>query len=171
MTKHIVNLDALQFKPRPQAFAAPEGSKCKFDARRADVSLLIGAQKLGYNITEVPPGATGFPLHNHHINEEMFFVLEGSGEVRFGAERLPLRKGDFLACPPGGQSVAHQIINTGDVPLRYVSVSTMIFPDICEYPDSQKFLVAERVRNPDGSADGFRHIGRLSDAVDYWEGE
>ena len=159
MTKHIVNLDALEFKPRPQAFAAPDGAKRKFDASRADVSLLIGAQKLGYNITEVPPGAPGFPLHNHRVNEEMFFVLEGSGEVRFGAEQMPLRKGDFFACPPGDQSVAHQIINTGDMPLRYLSVSTMIFPDICEYPDSQKFLVAEQSRNADGSVRGYRHIG------------
>ena len=171
MTKHIVNLDALEFKSRPQAFAAPDGSKRKFDARKAEVSLLIGAQKLGYNITEIPPGITGFPMHNHHINEELFFILEGSGEARFGEERLPLRKGDFFACPPGGQNVAHQIINTGDVPLRYLSVSTMIFPDICEYPDSQKFLVAEKSRNTDGSVSGFRHTGRLSDNVDYWEGE
>jgi uncharacterized cupin superfamily protein len=171
MTKHIVNLDALEFKSRPATFAAPDGSKRKFDASRAEVSLLIGAQKLGYNITEVPPGVTGFPLHNHRVNEELFFVLEGSGEVRFGEERMPLRKGDFLACPPGDQSVAHQIVNTGSVPLRYLSVSTMIFPDICEYPDSQKFLIAEKARKPDGSVDGFRHTGRLSDVVDYWEGE
>ena len=171
MTKHIVNLDALEFKSRPATFAAPDGSKRKFDASRAEVSLLIGAQKLGYNITEVPPGVTGFPLHNHRVNEELFFVLEGSGEVRFGEERMPLRKGDFLACPPGDQSVAHQIVNTGSVPLRYLSVSTMIFPDICEYPDSQKFLIAEKARKPDGSVDGFRHTGRLCDVVDYWEGE
>ena len=171
MTKRIVNLDALEFKPRPQTFAAPEGSKRKFDARKADVALLIGAQKLGYNITEIPPGATGFPMHNHRVNEELFFILEGSGEARFGDERLPLRKGDFFACPPGDQSAAHQIINTGSVPLRYLSVSTMIYPDICEYPDSQKFLVAEQSRNPDGTVRGFRHTGRLSDNVDYWEGE
>ncbi len=171
MTRHIVNLDALEFKSRPKAFAAPEDAKRKFDARRAEVSQLIGAEKLGYNITEVPPGVTGFPLHNHRVNEELFFILEGSGEARFGDKRMPLRKGDFLACPPGDQSVAHQIVNTGSVPLRYLAVSTMIFPDICEYPDSQKFLVAEKPRSADGSVEGFRHIGRLSDCTDYWEGE
>ena len=171
MTKRIVNLDALEFKSRPASFAAPDGSKRKFDARKAEVSLLIGAQKLGYNVTEIPPGVTGFPLHNHRVNEELFFILEGSGEARFGDERMPLCKGDFFACPPGDQNVAHQIINTGGTPLRYLSVSTMIFPDICEYPDSQKFLVAEKARNSDGSVAGFRHTGRLADNVDYWEGE
>ena len=171
MARHIVNLDALEFKSRPTAFAAPADAKRTFDARRAEVSRLIGAEKLGYNITEVPPGATSFPLHNHRVNEELFFILEGGGEVRFGTERLPLRKGDFLACPPGDQNVAHQIVNTGTVPLRYLAVSTMIYPDICEYPDSQKFLVAEKGRNTDGSVPGFRHTGFLSDCVDYWEGE
>ena len=171
MGKRIVNLDALEFNSRPQAFAAPDGARRKFDARKAEVSLLIGAQKLGYNLTEVPPGLTGFPLHNHRVNEELFFILEGTGEARFGDERLPLRKGDFLACPPGDQSVAHQIINTGNVPLRYLAVSTMMYPDICEYPDSKKFLIAEKARKTDGSVDGFRHTGRLSDVVDYWEGE
>jgi uncharacterized cupin superfamily protein len=171
MTKRIINLDTLEFTSRPTTFAAPENSKRKFDASKAEVSLLIGAQKLGYNIAEVPPGVTGFPMHNHRVNEELFFVLEGGGEVRFGDEILPLREGDFVACPPGDQRVAHQIINTGDVPLRYLAVSTMIFPDICEYPDSQKFLVAEKPRSPDGSVQGFRHVGRLSDKSDYWEGE
>jgi uncharacterized cupin superfamily protein len=167
----IINIDMLEFKPRPPSFAAPDGAKRKFDASKAEVSLLIGAQKLGYNITEVPPGTTGFPFHNHHVNEELFFILEGTGQARFGESTLPLRKGDFFACPPGDQSVAHQIINTGNAPLRYLSVSTMLFPDICEYPDSQKFLVAEKARNADGSIAGFRHVGRLCDTADYWEGE
>ena len=79
MGKRIVNLDALEFNSRPQAFAAPDGARRKFDARKAEVSLLIGAQKLGYNLTEVPPGLTGFPLHNHRVNEELFFILEGTG--------------------------------------------------------------------------------------------
>ena len=50
--------------------------------RMAPVGPRIGAQLLGYNITAVPPGKRAFPLHNHHVNEEMFFILSGSGELR-----------------------------------------------------------------------------------------
>jgi len=45
------------------------------------VGTRLGARLLGYNITAVPPGKRAFPLHNHMVNEEMFFVVEGHGEV------------------------------------------------------------------------------------------
>lgn len=169
--KRIINIDALRFETRPKAYAAPADSKQKFDARMAEAATAIGAQKLGYNVTEVPPGFAAFPLHNHRNNEEMFFILSGTGEVRIGNERHPLRPGDFVACPPGDQSTAHQIINTGAADLRFLAVSTMLSPEICEYPDSAKFSVSEKQRNADGTSDGFRHVGRLGDKADYWEGE
>ena len=49
----------------------------------------------------------------------MFFVLHGSGEVRIGEARYPIRAGDIIACPAGGKETAHQIINTGNEELRY----------------------------------------------------
>ena len=171
MTRRIINIGEIELPPRPAAVAAPGAAARRFDGRMGQVGACIGAQKLGYNVTTVPPGKRAFPFHNHRINEEMFFILEGSGEVRIGGERHPLRAGDFIACPPGGPETAHQIINTGTTELKYLAVSTMQFPDICDYPDSGKFLVAERPRNADGSVQGFRHIGRAESAVDYWDGE
>ena len=50
-------------------------------------------------------------------------------------------------------------------------MSTLIYPEICDYPDSGKFLVAEQQRSADGNVQGFRHIGRADSAVDYWDGE
>jgi uncharacterized cupin superfamily protein len=46
-----------------------------FEARLGDIGRRLGAQKLGYNLTVVPPGKRAFPFHNHHINEEMFVVV------------------------------------------------------------------------------------------------
>ena len=169
--KRIINIDAVPLDARPKGYAAPADSKQKFDARMAEVAIAIGAQKLGYNVTEIPPGFAAFPFHNHRNNEEMFFVLSGTGEVRIGSERHPLRAGDFVACPPGDQSTAHQIINTGTTDLRFLAVSTNLNPEICEYPDSAKFSVSEKQRNADGTSEGFRHVGRLADKADYWEGE
>jgi hypothetical protein len=42
----------------------------------------IGAQKLGYNLTVLRPGKVQCPFHNHHGEEEMFFILDGSSELR-----------------------------------------------------------------------------------------
>ena len=112
MARRIINIDDVTFQSRPPSLAAPAHATQKFDARMAELATELGAQKLGYNITEIPPGAAAFPLHNHRVNEEMFFILSGTGEVRLGDERHPLRAGDIVACPPGDDRTAHQIINS-----------------------------------------------------------
>src|ERR1041384_3286042 len=119
MTKPIINIADIELKRRPPAFATPGSAAEKFDAKMGMIAPLIGAQKLGYNLTAVPPGKRAYPFHNHRVNEEMFYVLEGRGEVRIGAETFPIRAGDFIACPPGGQELAHQIVNTGTAELKY----------------------------------------------------
>lgn len=172
MTRPIINIADIELKPRPAAVAATGAAAERYAARMALVAPGLGAQKLGYNITAVPPGKRAFPFHNHRINEEMFFVLEGTGEVRIGKAVYPIRSGDIVACPAGGQELAHQVVNTGQVELKYLAVSTKITPDIVEYPDSGKFgVLAEYPPGPDGKPQGFRFVGREDRGVDYWEGE
>jgi uncharacterized cupin superfamily protein len=171
MTRPIINLDEVTLEERP-AFFQPKGTaRERFASRSGPVGARIGARLLGYNVTVVPPGMRAFPKHAHHANEEMFFILSGSGELRHGDETSPLRAGDFIACPPGGPEVAHQILNTGTEELRYLAVSTMIYPEAVEYPDSGKVGVMSRQTRPDGTLRVLRHITREGDAVDYWDGE
>lgn len=172
MDKPVINIADIELEPRPAAFA-PTGSACeRFDARMGLIGPRIGAQKLGYNITAVPPGKCAFPFHSHRANEEMFFVLQGSGEVRIGAEIYPIRAGDVIACPAGGRETAHQISNTGSEELRYLAVSTKLSPEIAEYPDSGKFgVLAELPPSPDGKPQRFVFVGRQTQSLDYWDGE
>lgn len=126
---------------------------------------------LGFNVTVVPPGKKAFPYHAHRANEEMFFVLEGEGSVRIDGTTHRIRAGDFVSLPPGRAS-AHQIVNDSRAPLRYLAVSTMITPEVVEYPDSGKLAVSagtpgSRATTPET----IRHIARVKDAVDYLEGE
>jgi uncharacterized cupin superfamily protein len=138
----------------------------RFGGRLASLGPALGARKLGFNITEVTAGKSAFPFHSHRLNEEMFFVIEGTGQLRFGTETFALRAGDVIACPPGGPEVAHQIVNTGSAPLKVLAVSTALQPEVCHYPDSGKFAVL------DGAGPtGFRHVGREGKGLDYWEGE
>jgi uncharacterized cupin superfamily protein len=172
MSHPIVNIDDLEFQPRPQAFAAKGPAAERFDAKMAAVSQRLGAQKLGYNITAVPPGKRAFPFHNHRVNEEMFFVLSGTGEIRIGEQKFNIRPGDIIACPPGGKEAAHQIMNTGKDELRYLAVSTKLSPEIAEYPDSGKFgVLAEFPSSASGNPQMFRFVGRNQQGVDYWDGE
>lgn len=138
-----------------------------YTSRRATISDLIGARQLGYNLTIVPPGKVQCPFHSHHGEEEMFLILEGTGELRFGGERYPLRPLDVIACPTGGAEVAHQIVNTGDVDMRYLAVSTLAAVEVCEYPDSGKISA---VAGPRGARHR-RAMFRAADEVDYYEGE
>jgi uncharacterized cupin superfamily protein len=172
MTRPILNLAEVELLPRPAAFTPTGSAAERYDARMGFIAPRVGAQKLGYNLTAVPPGKRAFPRHNHRVNEEMFFVLEGTGEARIGDAVYPIRAGDVIACPPGGRETAHQIVNTGNAELRYLAVSTKLTPEIAEYPDSGKFgVLAEFPAGVDGKPETFRYVGRQALAVDYWEGE
>jgi uncharacterized cupin superfamily protein len=172
MTKPILNVDDVPLVPRPPEHAPTGPAATLFEARTGQIGRRIGAQKLGYNVTAVPPGKAAYPFHSHRVNEEMFFVLDGQGEIRIGAERHPIRRGDVIACPPGGPETAHQIVNTGSGELRYLAVSTRISPEIADYPDSGKFGVyAEFPAGPDGKPQHFYFMGREDLIVDYWDGE
>ncbi|MGH8214136.1 MAG: cupin domain-containing protein [Rhodanobacteraceae bacterium] len=172
MPSPVINLADLEVRSEAED-RAPHGEGAdRYDIRWAEIASRVGARKLGYNLTVVAPGKRNCPFHSHRAEEEMFFILEGAGELRYGDARHPLRAGDIVACPTGGPETAHQIINTGDSEMRYLSVSTMEPIEICEYPDSSKFGVYEDLPDDaDGRHARLRHLARLEDTRDYWEGE
>jgi uncharacterized cupin superfamily protein len=172
MPHPIINIADVPLLPYLPGLGPSGDTAERYEARMGRFSAGIGAKKLGYNITAVPPGKRAFPFHCHRFNEEMFFVLEGEGEVRIGSERHPIRSGDVIACPPGGPQHAHQIINTGTVELRYLAVSTKHMPEVCEYPDTGKYgVIAEYEPAADGTPQVFRVVNVPGSEVGYWEGE
>lgn len=48
----------------------------RFAARRGQFGPHIGLEKLGCSLLVVPPGKTAWPYHCHHVNEEMYVILE-----------------------------------------------------------------------------------------------
>lgn len=125
------------------------------------------AQKLGASIDTVAPGKRSCPYHFHHAQEEMFVVLEGEASLRVAGEMLPIQAGDVIFIPPG-PAYPHQIVNTSERPVTYLSVSTRDSPEIVEYPDSGKYL-ATGPRDAEGR--GFESLRHAGGDVDYWEGE
>jgi uncharacterized cupin superfamily protein len=151
----VINIDELELEYFKQGD--------KFEARTARIGPRIGAKDLGYSYDVLPPGKTGCPFHSHRGEEEMFFILRGTGLLRYGSETRKIRAGDFICCPTGGPETAHQIINDSPEPLEFISVSTMMPAEVCEYPDSGKI----------GAFGGgvLRHLTRTAQALDYWDGE
>ncbi|MGE5616494.1 MAG: cupin domain-containing protein [Bacillota bacterium] len=156
--QRVVNLDEIEL----QHFE--KGDKFACDAAR--IGPLLGAKDLGYSYDVVQPGKRSCPFHSHHAEEEMFFILRGTGTLRYGTETRKIRAGDVICGPTGGPDTAHQIVNDSSEELAYLSVSTMKPAEICEYPDSKKvgaFGGAGTQR--------LRHMTPAASGVDYWKDE
>ena len=69
---------------------------------------------LGY-VTLEPRGGQ-VPWHNQE-QEEVYFVLQGAGEMCLGRERQNLGTGQAVYIPSG---VFHQLTNVGDEPLKFI---------------------------------------------------
>lgn len=162
MSSPIINLEQLEY--------GEFGQGEKFGARRAPVSDRIGARKLGYSVVKLAPGKRAWPYHSHHVAEEMFYILEGAGTLRYAGEEHPLRAGDFI-CAPADPQQPHQIVNTSDGELSYIALGTEEPADVFLYPDSGKYGVwSGRKRDPN-APDSFLVFARTDTAVDYWDGE
>lgn len=137
-----------------------------YDSTGARLATGTAAQKLGASIDTVAPGKRSCPYHFHHAQEEMFVVIEGTGTLRVAGEMLPICAGDVVFIPPG-PDYPHQIINTSTQVLKYLSISTRESPEVCEYPDSGKYL-AMASKN---GVKTFDAIQRDISTLDYWDGE
>jgi uncharacterized cupin superfamily protein len=150
----VVNLDELKL----EHFAKGD----RFESNSLRIGPLVGAKELGYSYDVVPPGKRSCPFHSHRGEEEMFFIVKGTGTLRYGSETRRIRAGDVICCPTGGPETAHQIVNDSAEDLAYLSVSTMMAAEICEYPDSKKVGAFAR---------DFRHMTRGEHHLDYWTDE
>ena len=137
----------------------PEG----FRRRGARLGTVVGAERSGASLYELPPGQAVCPYHYEHADEEWLLVLTGHPTVRTpeGVERLdPM---DLVFFPTGPEG-AHQIRNDTATPVRILMWSTMGWPSVTVYPDSDKVGVYTR----DGADDV---VVRRGSGVDYYDGE
>jgi uncharacterized cupin superfamily protein len=158
--QRIVNVDALPLKD--------VGDGGRFAARIGRAGPIIGSTGLGCSLTVVPPGKRAWPFHRHHVNHELCYIISGEGECRIGEQALPVKAGDLIASPAGGEP--HQLVNTSSEELRYLAFSTMQEVDIVEYPDSGKVGAAAGVKNSDFATATFKAMGRIAPAG-YYDGE
>jgi uncharacterized cupin superfamily protein len=135
--------------------------------RGVRVGAAAGAQKLGATLYEVEPGGRVSPLHIHHANEELLFVIAGRPTLRTPDSERELEPGEVVAFLSGRRG-AHQVLNRSGEPARVLIVSTMIYPEVAEHPDSGKVLAV--TGRPDETA-AMVLAFRRDDAVPVTEGE
>jgi len=147
-----------------------ETDRWPFRWRRARIGRQARSQKLGASVYELPSGASTWPLHIHHANEELIIVLVGRPTLRsLDGERV-LEPGEVVACP-AGRGGAHRIDNRTSQSVRLLVLSTMIAPELNEYPDSGKLWGLGFAPGGEHAPDTPEIVGRPEDNLDYFDGE
>lgn len=149
----------------------PPTDRPGFRYRRARLGRHAGAEHLGASLYELAPGQATFPYHFHLGNEELLIVLAGEPHLRAANGSRALREGEVVSFPRG-ECGAHQLVNRGEGPVRFLLVSEMNAPDVSLYPDSGKVSALARPPGaPRDEGETLFAFFRLEEASDYWEGE
>ena len=94
-----------------------------YPARRRTQNLVGGLSPIQStnfamgNVTLEPNGGQ-VPWHNQE-QEEIYFIVEGEGEMCLGEERRTIKAGQAAYIPSG---VFHQLTNTSSTPMRMIYV-------------------------------------------------
>ena len=72
--------------------------------------------------TYLSPGESIQP-HLHPDLEELYYILSGYGNITIGEEKQEISRGDVVYIP---QKALHTLVNTGEVPLRFVTISVNV---------------------------------------------
>lgn len=132
-------------------------------SKDAWVGAHIDAELIGGSMYELEPGDRLWPYHTHHANEEWAIVLRGRPTLRTPEGESELGEGDVV-CFRRGKDGLHQVRNDTDSAVRVLMLSTLIKPDLVEYPDSGKVgarsVAGERIL-----------LSRPGPILDYWDGE
>lgn len=107
---------------RPYLLRADEGDALWFLGNLVTVKATGAATAGRATVAEFlnPPGFAP-PLHRHTVEDEMFYVLDGSATFACGGTQLVARPGDFVLLPAG---LAHTFLVAPDQPLRALQITT-----------------------------------------------
>jgi uncharacterized cupin superfamily protein len=123
----------------------------------------LGATRTGTSVYELPPGEALCPYHYEWAEEEWLLVLEGRPTLREPGGTTQLEPWDLVCFPPGPDG-AHGLRNETDEPVRVMMYSTVVYPAVTVYPDSDKIGVWTEDRSDN-------LMVRRSSGVEYFDGE
>ena len=137
----------------------PEGFRSGLDR----LGPRLGATRTGTSVYELPPGQALCPYHYEWAEEEWLLVLQGRPTLRQPDASTELEPWDIVCFPPGPDG-AHGLRNETEETVRVLMYSTVVYPAVTVYPDSDKIGVwtADRSDNV---------MVRRSSGVEYFDGE
>jgi len=139
--------------------------RAEMGVRGRMIGPAVGARELGASVYELAPGASGFNLHAHYGNEELFVILRGTPTIRRADGEQQLATGDVVVCPRGREGM-HTIANNSITTSGVLAISTANTPDVVIYPETETVGVATRnpfMPVPDGGDEGIVGAFRQQD--------
>lgn len=101
----------------------------------------IAPKNLNFDLRQLNPGEYSAPYHFHRYAEELFMITSGAATLRTQEGLQIVGAGDMIFFEMG-ESGAHQLYNHTEEVCIYLDIRTFIGYDVCEYPDSNKILLA-----------------------------
>ena len=89
------------------------------------------------------------PFHFHHGSEELLVVLHGRPTLRTAAGSRELAEGEAVHFPAGPEGV-DGVSNETSEPVRYLMASTLVSPEVAEYPDLRQITAQARTGSQTG---------------------
>ncbi len=125
-------------------YSQVEGQKNSQNGNEFTVKPVIPrdqADKCNVNFVEVEPGNYAYGYHYHEMNEEVFYIISGTGIVRTPQGEITVTVGDAITFPTGPEG-AHVIRNGSETEkLVYIDFGTRAAAEIVHLPDFGKIMV------------------------------
>ena len=113
---HTVKIDQAELMKLPM-----RDVRCYIGSDKMDTP--VKSERITMGMTEVPANTDMVP-HLHEIEEEIIFVIEGTGEVTISGITETLEPYTAVIFPVGE---LHQVKNTGDSIMRFVFMFQPVF--------------------------------------------
>ena len=91
----------------------------KVEGARTELHDRLGLTGAEISVNTLDAGASISFVHAHKANEEIYFVLSGSGKAVVDGEEIYLKEGDWLRIAPAGK---RQFFASADSALSYICI-------------------------------------------------
>lgn len=125
-------------------YAKEAGQKVQLNGAEFTVKEIVPSaevSKCHANFVEVESGHFAYGYHWHELNEEIFFIIQGTAAVRTKDGEITLQAGDAVTFPAGPEG-SHVIRNASETEkLVYLDFGTESALEAAHFPDINKILL------------------------------
>ena len=120
-------------------YRTAEGQKISQDGNEFTVKPIVAQADVNQcrvNFVEVEPGSFAYGYHYHETDEEVFYIISGTGIVRTINGDVTVKAGDAITFP-----------GSDTEKLVYIDFDTNNLPEIVHFPDTNQVMAYGKFSN------------------------